>query len=84
MADLIEDRASLREAAKAIGVSHTGLQKVLDGTNGVTAQMALRFAAYVGNERSARLWLDMQRDYDLWIHGDKLRAELKAIKPLKG
>lgn len=79
-ADSLEGAASPRVAAKAMGMSHTGLVKVLNGTSPVTPETALRFAAYFGN--SPEHWLAMQRDFDLWHARAKLAKELARIKPL--
>lgn len=80
-ADILEDRrVSLRTAAKAIGMSPSGLGKVLTGNSPVTAATALRFGAYFGNE--ARFWLELQNDFDLHQAEAELRATLRTIVPL--
>jgi addiction module HigA family antidote len=85
IADIIDtNRVSLRAAARAIGMSAPGLEKVLKGRGPVTAGTAARLEAWFGNEGGAVLWLTMQRDYDLWHARQALRAELAAIVPLAG
>ena len=53
-----------RELAHSLGVSPSTLNRVLNGTSGVSPAMALRLAKVLG--RSAESWLAMQTNYDLW------------------
>jgi len=81
-ADVLEERqVSLRQAAKAIGLSPTGLSKVLTGKSPVTPETALRFGVYFGN--GPEIWQRLQNDYDLWHAGAAMKAELRKIKPLQ-
>jgi addiction module HigA family antidote len=81
LADILdEQRISLRKAAKAIGMSPMGLQKVLSENGPVTTETALRLGTWLGN--GPDLWLNLQRAYDLFHAEKELRAELKQIKPL--
>jgi addiction module HigA family antidote len=81
VADLLEDNGvSMRGAARAIGMSSTGLNKVLLGQSPVTPETALRLAAYFGN--TPELWLDMQRAHDLWNARAAIGKDVEKIKPL--
>ena len=83
IADILdEQRISLRAAAKAIGMSPTGLDKVLKGVSAVTPETALRIGAWLGN--GPELWLNLQHAHDLWNARKALHSELKTIKPLAG
>jgi addiction module HigA family antidote len=85
IADILDDqRVSLRTCAAAIGMSPTGLSKVLTGKSPVTPDTALRIALYFNNEAGAALWLNLQQASDLWHARARLAGELKAIKPLPG
>jgi antitoxin HigA-1 len=53
-----------RELAAALGVSPSTLNRVLNGTSGISPTMALRLSKALG--RSAESWLAMQSNYDLW------------------
>lgn len=53
-----------RELAAALGVSPSTLNRVLNGSSGVSPTMALRLSKALG--RSAESWLAMQSNYDLW------------------
>ena len=58
------NRISGRELAAALGVSPSTLNRVLNGTSGISPAMALRLSKALG--RSPESWLAMQSNYDLW------------------
>ena len=68
-----------RELATALGVSPSTLNRVLNGSSGVSPTMALRLSKALG--RSAESWLAMQSNYDLW-HARR-KAKLGRIGRLK-
>ena len=53
-----------RELAVSLGVSASTLNRVLNGSTGISPAMALRLSKVLG--RSAESWLAMQTNYDLW------------------
>jgi len=53
-----------RELAAKLGVAASTLSRVLNGTNRVSPEMALRVSKALG--RTAESWLAMQYSYDLW------------------
>jgi len=55
---------SARSLADALGVAVTSVTRVLNGSTRVSPEMALRLEAVLG--ASARFWLTMQNNYDLW------------------
>ena len=55
---------SVTEAAKRLKISRQSLSAVLNGRDGVSADMALRLAAALGT--NADFWLRLQMQYDLW------------------
>ena len=61
-------------AAKGLGVSRGSLSELLNGHNGVSADMAIRLEK--AGFRSAESWLRNQLSYDLW----HARRRAKAIK----
>lgn len=80
VADVLDTgRISMRQAAAAIGMSPTGLNKVLRGESPVTAATALKLAAFLGG--SAELYMRLQAEYDLWHERRRLAGELAAIRP---
>jgi addiction module antidote protein, HigA family len=50
---------------------------ILAGRRSITPEAALRIGTVVGN--GARVWMNMQVEYDLWRARQALRDELKAI-----
>ena len=66
--------------ARRIGVTRVTLSNVLNGKNGVSADMAMRLAAALGG--SAESWLHMQAQYDLAASEKALKKVLAKIEPL--
>lgn len=71
------DGISVTEAAKALGVTRTTLSRILNGSSGISADMALRLEAALGT--SAEMWTGMQSQYDLWQASGTERPVIKAI-----
>jgi addiction module HigA family antidote len=68
--------------AAKLGVSASTLSRVLNGSNGISSEMALRLSKALG--RSAESWMLMQDHFDLWqarqrVNLDKVqRVELNV------
>ena len=71
---------SVSAFARNLGVSRQTLHAVLEERSGVSAEMALRLGALLGN--GAQLWVDLQTKYDLWIAEKKLHDVLLSIQRL--
>lgn len=54
---------STAEAAQALGVSRQQLHRVLAGTSGISAEMAVRLEAVIGS--NADHWMRLQASHDL-------------------
>ena len=54
---------SVSAFARALDVPQSRMAEIVTGKRGITADTALRLAAYFGT--SARLWLNLQAAYDL-------------------
>ena len=50
--------------ARAIGVSRKTISKLVDERGKITPEMALRLS--IAFNTTPRLWLNLQRNYDLW------------------
>jgi addiction module HigA family antidote len=72
---------SVTSFARALGVSRQTLHSVLAERSGISAEMAVRLGALLGN--GAQLWVDMQSAYDLWQAQSKLQDVLVKMKPLR-
>lgn len=76
---LVPNGISGRELAAKLGVAASTLNRVLNGTSGVSPEMALRLAKCLG--RSPESWLAMQHNYDLWQA--KRRLDLGDVEKLE-
>ena len=72
---------SVSAFARSLGVSRQTLHSVLAERSGVSAEMALRLGALLGN--GAQLWLDMQTKFDLWQAEAKIHDELGQMRRLE-
>ena len=65
---------SVTEAAVRLGVTRVSLSRILNGTNGISAAMALRLEAALG--ASAEMWVGMQMKCKLWIASKSKRPKV--------
>lgn len=61
--------------AKDIGVPPRRINEIVHRKRAVTADTALRLARYFGT--SARLWINLQTDFDLETEEDRIGSKLK-------
>lgn len=71
---------TVTKAAQELKVSRVTLSKVLNGNGGITAQMALRLAAWLGT--SPDVWLGMQTQWDLWQAEQQPSPKIKPLERL--
>lgn len=64
---------TVTDGAKALGVSRQALSKLINGTAGISPEMALRLAKAFGS--TPELWLRLQLAYDL-AQAQKREAEI--------
>src|SRR5215471_19195805 len=69
-----------KEIARLLGVTRQTLHNILRGKQPVTAAMALRLGKLCGN--GPTLWLNLQRDVDLWQQGRRLSKAIERIPTL--
>ena len=73
---------SQTEAASNLGVTRKTLSMLLNEHQGISAEMALRLAKAFNT--SPELWLNLQRNYDLWNAGQKVKlSQIKVFKMSK-
>jgi addiction module HigA family antidote len=72
---LIPMGISQNKLGKDLGVSPRRINEIIHGKRSVTAESALRLAAYFGN--SASFWLGLQMEYDLDVAEDTLTSKIK-------
>ena len=68
---------SVTAAAKALHVSRKTLSAILNGSAGISPEMAVRLSIAFGT--SAESWLNQQTQYDLW-HAEQPRKQLRVTK----
>jgi len=69
---------SVTTAADHLGVTRAALSRILNGSAGISAEMALRLADSLGT--SPELWARMQAQYDLWQASKKRRRKLSRLR----
>lgn len=69
---------SQNKLALALRVPARRINEIVLGKRGITADTALRLAAFFGN--SARFWMNLQDDYELRMTKREKESELKSIK----
>ncbi|MFN7098515.1 MAG: HigA family addiction module antitoxin [Gammaproteobacteria bacterium] len=61
---LIATGLTVTQAAKKLGVDRTTFSRLINGHAGISAEMAMRLSLALNT--SPTLWMNLQRDYDLW------------------
>ena len=56
---------TIKEIATGLGVTPKTLSLILNERQGISSEMAIRISEAFGT--SAKFWLDVQRNYDLWF-----------------
>lgn len=65
--------------AAALEVSRKTVSKIVNERGAITADMALRLSRAFGT--SPEVWIDLQRDYELW-HAANDSRDWKKVKPV--
>lgn len=68
---------SVTGAAKHLGVTRAALSRILNGSAGISADMALRLSEAF--DTSPDLWAGMQAQYDLWQASKKRRKKVGKL-----
>jgi addiction module HigA family antidote len=71
---------SVTDAADHLCVSRVTLSKILNGKGGITADMAIRLAVWLGTTPDT--WMGMQTQYDLWQASKMRRPKIKPVERL--
>ncbi|KMK51772.1 LacI family transcriptional regulator [[Actinobacillus] muris] len=71
---------TVTQAAKQLGVNRVTLSRLINGKSAISADMALRLHAWLGeNSPSPESWLHQQADYDLWQASQKARFSVSPV-----
>lgn len=65
---------SVTDAAQRLGIARATLSRVLNGSSGISADMALRLQAALGT--SPEMWMGLQDDYELWLASKTKRPRI--------
>lgn len=68
---------SVTEAARHLRITRASLSRILNGSAGISAEMALRLSEAIGT--SPELWLGMQSQYELWCASRRKRAHVPRL-----
>ena len=68
---------SVTAAASHLGVTRAALSRILNGSAGISAEMALKLADALGT--SPELWVGMQTQFDLWQLSKTRRVKLPRL-----
>ena len=71
---------SVTDAAEELKVNRTTLSRLINGHIGISPDMALRLSKLLPNS-NIELWMNLQRDYDIWLVSKQ--AKNVKIKPLR-
>lgn len=67
------DLHTVEEASRKLKVERTTLSRLLNGHSGISPEMAYKLSLLLGT--SCEMWMNIQRDYDLW----KVRKKYKKL-----
>ncbi|WP_179401918.1 HigA family addiction module antitoxin [Burkholderia guangdongensis] len=73
----IPEDVTITQAAEALQINRVTLSNLLNGSGNVTANIALRLAAWLGT--SPDLWIGMQSQWDLWQAEQQPRPTIQPL-----
>ena len=68
---------SVTDSARHLRVTRVALSRILNGSAGISAEMALRLSDALGT--TPELWAGMQAQYDLWQASKKRRKKIARL-----
>lgn len=75
------DGYSVTEVALRLGITRANLSRILNGKQGISAEMSIRLSLLLGT--NPNFWLDMQTSYDLWQAQNNPKIDYSTIIPFK-
>ncbi len=69
---------SVTEAASRLAMSRVALSRVLNGKAAISPELAIRLER--AGASSARAWLSMQANYDLWQTMQQEQPEVRSLQ----
>ncbi len=74
---LKDKNLSITATARFLGVTRENLSSIVNGHTGISPEMALRLSKAFKTD--AEMWLNMQKDYELWHVEQKADELLKEV-----
>jgi addiction module HigA family antidote len=75
-------QVTISQLAEILGVARRTISLIINGHSNVSVEMSLRFSKAFNT--TPELWLNMQRDYDLWYAERKISiSQIRTIKQIK-
>lgn len=71
---------SVTEAATRLAMSRVSLSRVLNGRAGISPDLAIRLEK--AGVSTARAWIAMQANYDLWIASKREQPHIRPLEEL--
>jgi antitoxin HigA-1 len=68
---------SVKDFAEKLGMTRTAISRVVNGKASISPELAIRLAAFLNI--TARSWLTMQAEYDLWQIRKKRRPKIQRM-----
>lgn len=68
------------ETAQRLGMSRTALSRVLNGKAGISPDLAVRLES--AGQGSARFWVNLQANYDLWLATNREQPDIEKLEKL--
>ncbi len=72
---------TINAVAERLGVDRKTISRIINGHAGITAEMAILLSKAFNT--TPDLWLNMQRNYDLWRAGQRIKKRAGKIKPFE-
>ncbi len=76
---LLPLKLTVTQIAKDLHISRKTFSDIVNKHAGISPEMALKLAKAFNT--TPELWINMQRSYDLWHAQQKIKAQIKKIKP---
>lgn len=70
---------TIKEVSERIGVDRKTLSRLINGRVSVSVEMAILLGKVLNT--SPDLWLNMQKNYDLWHAEQQMKTRIRHIKP---
>lgn len=77
---LDEMNITIKEFSDAIGVSRKTISAIVNQHKSITPEMAIRFSKAL--KTTADIWLNLQKNYDLWQAVNGKKSIFNKIKPI--